>query len=80
MPNSDTFSALVETATKCLATALTSSPSPLSNQSRALSRVGHRFQRRERLRGDDEKRFCRIQIVGRLDEISAIDVGNETKR
>ena len=37
MPNADTFSALVETATKCLATALSSPPSPLSSQSRALS-------------------------------------------
>ena len=37
MPNADTFSALVETATKCLATAERSPPSPLSSQSRAVS-------------------------------------------
>ena len=36
MPNSDTFAAFVETATKCLATALASPPRPLSDQSRAL--------------------------------------------
>jgi len=38
MPNADTFSALVDTATKCLATALAFPPSPLplSSQSRAL--------------------------------------------
>src|SRR5215510_4899833 len=36
MPNADTFSAFVETATKCFATALVSPPSPLSDQSRAL--------------------------------------------
>ena len=37
MPNSDTFCALVETATKCFATACLSPPNPLSSQSRALS-------------------------------------------
>ena len=38
IPNSRTFSAFVETATKCLATAGLSagSPSPASNQSRAV--------------------------------------------
>ena len=35
MPNSATFSALVETATKCLATAASSPPSPASSHSRA---------------------------------------------
>src|SRR5439155_1552529 len=35
MPNSATFSALVETATKCLATALWSPPSPSTSQRRA---------------------------------------------
>jgi hypothetical protein len=36
IPNSDTFAALVDTATKCLATALTSPPRPSSTQARAL--------------------------------------------
>ena len=36
MPNSDTFAALVETATKCLTTALISWPKACSSQSRAL--------------------------------------------
>src|ERR1700730_17602689 len=45
---------------------------------RALS-VGHRLQRREGLRGDDEKRFRRIEIARRLHEIGAIDVGNEAE-
>ena len=36
MPNSATFWAFVETATKCLATAATSPPSPSSDHSRAL--------------------------------------------
>src|SRR4051812_24850918 len=35
MPNAATFSALVETATKCLATALSSPPSPSSSHRRA---------------------------------------------
>ena len=37
IPNSDTFAAFVETATKCLATALTSPPRPASSHWRALS-------------------------------------------
>ncbi len=36
MPNSETSSALVETATKCLATAASSPPSPASDHSRAV--------------------------------------------
>src|ERR1700756_2285440 len=36
IPNSDTLAALVETATKCFDTALTSPPRPLSDQSRAV--------------------------------------------
>src|SRR5262249_57682419 len=36
IPNADTFSAFVDTATKCFATALGSPPSPLSDQSRVL--------------------------------------------
>ena len=63
MPNSETFAALVETATKCLATALTSPPRPLSDQSRADVGIGHRLQRRERLRRDDEQRLGRIEVV-----------------
>ena len=42
--------------------------------------VGHRLQRREGLRGDDEQRFRWIEIARRLDEIGAIDVGDESKR
>ncbi len=36
MPNSETFPALVETATKCFATAFGSPPRPFSAQSRAV--------------------------------------------
>jgi hypothetical protein len=37
IPNSETLTAFVETATKCLATALTSPPKPWSSHRRALS-------------------------------------------
>ena len=37
IPKADTFSALVDTATKCFATAFASPPSPRTSQSRALS-------------------------------------------
>ena len=43
-------------------------------------RVGHGLQRRERLRRDDEERLGRIEVAGRLEEIGAIDVGNEAER
>jgi hypothetical protein len=46
---------------------------------RAL-RVGHRLQRGEGLRGDDEQRFRSIQIARRFDKIGAIDIGHEVER
>ena len=46
---------------------------------RALG-VGHRLQRGEGLRRDDEKRFRRVQVAGRLHEIGPIDVRHEAKR
>ena len=42
-------------------------------------RVGHRFQRRECLRGDDEKRFLGIEIEGCFDYVGAVDVGDEAE-
>jgi len=36
MPKAETFSAFVETATKCLATAALSPPNPFKSQSRAV--------------------------------------------
>ena len=50
-----------------------------TNRARCL-RVGHRLQRREGLRRDDEKRFRRIEIARRLDEVGAVDVGDEAER
>ena len=40
--------------------------------------VGHRLDRRERLRRDDEQRACRVEIAGRLPDIGAVDVGHES--
>ena len=44
------------------------------------SRVGHRLQRRESLRRDDEQGFRRIEVVGRFREIGAVDIGHEPER
>ena len=78
MPNSATPSALVETATKCLAIA--SSRAQL--RERPLPRgvgVGHRLQRREGLRGDDEERLLGVEVAGLLGEVGAVDVGDEAE-
>ena len=71
---------MVETATKCLATAFASPPRPASDQSRALCGVGHRLQRREGLRRDDEQRLRRIEIADRFGEVGAVDVRDEPER
>ena len=42
-------------------------------------RIGHRLQRREGLRRDDEQRLGRVELARRLDEIGAVDVGHETE-
>ena len=80
MPNFATSSALVETATKCLATRLASPPQAGQQPVARGARVGHRFQRREGLRGDDEQRLGRIEIAHRLGEIGAVDIGDEAER
>ena len=41
--------------------------------------VGHRLQRRERLRGDDEQRLLRVEVAGGLGEVGAVDVGDEAE-
>ena len=80
MPNFATSAALVETATKCLATDFSSPPRPASDQSRARVRVGHGLQRGEGLRRDDEQRLCRIEVAHGLGEVGAVDVGDEAER
>ncbi len=79
MPNSATPSALVETATKCLATAASSPPSPASDHSRAVralvivSSVVKVFE-------EITKRVsCGVEVTGRLDEVGAVDVGDEAE-
>ena len=69
MPNFATSAALVETATKCFATASASRRGRPSSQARAALRIGHRLQRREGLRGDDEQRLGRVEVAGGLGEI-----------
>ena len=41
--------------------------------------VGHRLQRREGLRGDDEQGLLGVEVAGRLDEVGAVDVGDEAE-
>ena len=43
-------------------------------------RVGQRLERREGLRADDEQRLGGVEIAHRLDEIGAVDVGDEAER
>ena len=47
-------------------------------RTRAL-RVGHRLQRGERLRGDDDERLRRVEVEDRFGEIGAVDVGHEAE-
>ena len=79
MPNLATSAALVETATKCLATAVGIAVSVFSAQARAdwalviVSRVVNVF--------DETMNSVSvgIQVARRLDEVGAIDVGDEPK-
>ena len=79
MPNLATSSALVETATKCLATAFSSPPRPFSEPVARRVGVGHGLQRGEGLRRDDEQRFRRVEVAGGLGEVGAVDVGDEAE-
>ncbi len=79
MPNFATSAALVETATKCLATDASIAAQTRQRPVPGGVRVGHRLQRGEGLGGDDEERLGRIEIAYRLREIGAIDVGDEAE-
>ena len=72
--------ALVDTATKCLATADSSPPRPATLHSRARPGVGEGLERGERLRRDDEQRLGRVEVVGGLPEVGAVDVAHEPER
>ena len=45
---------------------------------RAL-RVGHRLQRRESFRRNDEERLRRVKVMRRFHEINAVHVGDESE-
>ncbi len=55
-------------------------PEPLERPFARAMRISHRLERREGLGGDDEQRFRRIEIARRLDEIGAVDIGDEAER
>ena len=80
MPNFATSAALVETATKCLATDFSSPPRPASDQSRAVwalvmvSRVVNVFE--EMMNSVS----AGSRSVNRFGEVGAVDVGNEPER
>ena len=78
MPNARTPTALVDTATKCLATAL-SSPCLSMSQARGDVGVAHRLERRERLGSNDEQCLGSVEILRRLGEGGAVDVGDEAE-
>ena len=79
MPNRATSCALVDTATKCLAMALSSLQARQRPLPRRL-RVGHGFQRGEGLGGDDEQCLGGIEVAHRFGEIRAVDIGDEAER
>ena len=77
MPNFATSSALVDTATKCFATAF-ASPSrqaPVASRVRVgdVSSVVKVFEQ------IDEQRLGRIEVARGLDDVGAVDVGHEAE-
>ena len=60
------------------ATAL-SSPRALQRPVARRVRVGHRLERGEGLRRDDEQRLGRVEVARRLGEVGAVDVGDEAE-
>ncbi len=78
MPNFVTSAALVETATKCLATAASSLQTCQRPVARGV-RVGHGLERGEGLGGDDEQGLRGIEVDHRLGEVGAVDVGDKAK-
>ena len=80
MPNFATSAAFVETATKCLATDCFVAAETRERPVARRVGVGHRLQRREGLRRDDEEGLRWIEIADGFREVGAIDVGDEPKR
>ena len=66
IPNCATSDAFVETATKWLATALSSPPQAPKQPFAGRVGIRHRLQRGKRLRRDDEEGFRRVEIINRF--------------
>ena len=79
MPNSRTLSALVDTATKCFATAA-SSCSLDNSQLPGRPGVGQGLEGRERLAADDEQRLGGIEVPRGRADVDAVDVRHEPER
>jgi hypothetical protein len=75
-PEPGDLGALVDTATKWRATAV-SEPSAGHAPAARRVRVRERLERGERLRADDEQRLGGIEIARRLGEVRRIDVRDE---
>ena len=79
MPNSATSSALVETATKCLATAASSPPSPASDHSRAVCALVIVSSVVKVFEETTNSVSLGVEVAGRLGEVGAVDVGDEAE-
>ena len=79
MPKSATCLALVEMATKCLATADSIAAEPGERPGARGEGVGHRLLRGEGLGGDEEERLVGAEVADGFGEVGAIDVGDEAE-
>ena len=80
MPNSATSVGVGRNGDEVLGDRLARRSSSRATSAVARLGVGHRLQRRERLRRDDEQRFGRIQVLRRLGQIRAVDVRDKAER
>ena len=79
MPNFATSLALVEMATKCLATADFIAAESLQRPVARGVGVGHGLERGEGLGGDEEEGLVGVEVADGFDEVGAIDVGDEAE-
>ena len=80
MPNSATFVGVGRDGDEVLRDRLRVAAQRRQRPVARRVRVGHRLERRERLRRDDEQRLGRVEIARRLGEVGAVDVGDEAER
>ena len=76
---SATSSALVETATKCLATAASSPPRPASDHSRAVRALVIVSSVVKVFEETTNSVSLGVEVAGRLGEVGAVDVGDEAE-